>query len=91
MKTVEAICDKIVVKVTFKKDNVRESGIVIPDNVKSEPQNQGIAISVGSDVKYVKVGDVVLYHPRGGQDFIVDDIIYKVLGEAEIYGVLREG
>jgi len=89
MKKVEAICDKVVVRVVFKQ-NVRESGIVIPEGVKAEPQNQGIVESVGSDVKYVKVGDTIFYHPRGGQDFIVDDVMYKVLGEAEIYGILKE-
>ncbi len=89
MKKVEAICDKVVARVTFK-ETVRESGIVIPENVKAEPQNQGIVESVGSDVKYVKVGDTIFYHPRGGQDFIVNDVVYKVLGESEIYGILRE-
>jgi len=90
MKKVEAICDKVVVRVVFKQ-NVRESGIVIPEGVKAEPQNQGIVESVGKDVKYVNVGDTIFYHPRGGQDFIVDDIVYKVLAESEIYGILREG
>jgi co-chaperonin GroES (HSP10) len=89
MKKVEAIGDKIVVRVVFKQ-NVRESGIVIPETVKTEPQNQGVVESTGADVKYIKVGDTIFYHPRGGQDFIVDDIIYKVLGESEIYGVLKE-
>jgi co-chaperonin GroES (HSP10) len=89
MKKVEAICDKVVVRVVFKT-NVRESGIVIPETAKTEPQNQGIVESIGADVKYIKVGDTIFYHPRGGQDFIVDDVIYKVLGEAEIYGILKE-
>jgi len=89
MKTVEAICDKIVVKVVFQQE-VRKSGIVIPETIKSEPQNRGLVVSIGQDVKYIKVGDTVFYHPRGGQDFIVDDVIYKVLGEAEIYGILKE-
>ena len=89
MKKVEAICDKVVVRVTFGP-KVRESGIVIPETAKAEPQNQGIVESVGADVKYIKVGDTIFHHPRGGQDFIVDDIIYKVLGESEIYGVLKE-
>jgi len=89
MRTVEAIRDKVIVKI-IRESNVTKGGIILPDNVSKDPQGYGSVISIGEDVEKIKVGDILLFAKFGGQDIMLDGIIYKVLIDNEIYGILRE-
>jgi chaperonin GroES len=89
MKTVIAVKDKVVVKV-IRQSNITKGGIIIPDNVESAPQAYGEVISVGEEVKNIKPGDILLFAKFGGQDIMLDGVIYKVLIDNEIYGILKE-
>ena len=89
MRTVEAIKDKVVVKI-IRESNVTKGGIILPDNVSNAPQAYGEVISVGEEVNTIMVGDILLFAKFGGQDIMLDGIIYKVLIDNEIYGILKE-
>lgn len=65
------------------------SGLIIPDAVQ-EPQAFCRVISVGQDVTYVKEGQIIVCHMRGGMDTIIDKQVLKVLKEEEIYGELTD-
>lgn len=89
MRTIEAVKDKVVVKL-IREDKVTKGGIILPDSVSKDPQAYGEVISAGDDVSKIKVGDILLFAKFGGQDMMLDGIIYKVLIDNEIYGILRE-
>jgi len=89
----EAVKDKIVVKVLVPKEKITEGGIVLTeDAVKNqEPQIAGIVVSFGKDVSFdTKVGEILLMHRNAGMDMIIDKIIYKVIKDDEVYCALRD-
>jgi chaperonin GroES len=88
MKSILALSDKVIVKV-IKRDQTK-GGIIIPENVINEPQGYGKVVSIGTDIKGLNVGDVVLFAQFAGQDILLDRNIMKVLKFDEIYGVLDE-
>lgn len=88
--------DRLVVK-AVKTEEVRASGIVIPDTVKEKPQiGEVIAVGPGRLDENgrripleVKAGDRVLYAKYGGTE--VPPGILAPRGDEEEYLVLREG
>jgi len=90
MKKIQAINDHVVVKEILPSEKTTDSGLVIPQTVKTEPQKYGIVLSIGSDVNYVKVGDVVVFHQAGGQVVILNGEIIRILKNNEIYGIMKE-
>ncbi len=91
MKKVQAVGDKVVVDILDAIEKKTDSGLIIPDTVAdTSPNKYGKVISVGEDIKTINPDDIVVYHQRAGQDFIVDKKIYKVLMYGEIYGVLKD-
>lgn len=90
MKSIRAIDDKVIVEeLVIKDENKTESGIIIPQTVKVEPQKYGKVLSIGDKVEKVKVGDVVVFHQSGGQAIVINNVIQRVLKEGEIYGVVE--
>ena len=69
---------KIVVKEIKKGERVTQSGIIIADVKKREPQSEGDVVLVGEgtakDPMKVQVGMRVLFPPMSGQMFYLDDI-----------------
>lgn len=90
MKQIQAINDHVVVKEVIPTEETRESGLVIPQTIKMEPQKYGKVISVGSEAKYVKVDDIVMFHQAGGQAVIMNGEIIRILKSVEIYGIVTE-
>lgn len=86
--TMQAIKDKVFVKVQNDIEQVTKGGLIVPGTVKKEPQKYGTVISVGNDVKEIQCGDQIMYHDRGGQTVIIDGEEYRILSDNEIYGVL---
>ena len=84
--------DRVVVK-QVRQDEVRASGLVIPDTAREKPQlGQVIAVGPGrldDNGKRVaidlKVGDRVLYAKYSGQD-----VPRGVFGDEEDYMILKE-
>jgi len=87
---VQAVEDKVVVELMTLKDNVTAGGIIIPDTVEKDPQKYGKVVSVGEKVSGINVGDILLFAKFGGQDIIIENKIFRVLGLPEIYGILKE-
>lgn len=55
---VKAIMDRVFIKLDEPE---KVSGIILSEDVKN-PRNIGRVVSVGSEVKSVKVGDHVIFH-----------------------------
>ena len=58
MKKIQAINNHVVVEEVIKKEDKTDSGIIIPQTVKMEPQKYGKVLSVGENVKNVKENDM---------------------------------
>lgn len=90
MKKIQAINNHVVAEEIANIENVTEGGIVIPSNVKMEPQKYGKVLSIGEEVKNVSVGDIIVFHQSGGQTIMINGTIQKVLKNDEIYGIIRD-
>ena len=89
MKKIQAINDMIIVEELIKQEETTDSGIIMPSTVKMEPQKYGKVLSVGEEVKNVKVGDVIVFHQAGGQALYMEGVIQRVLKNNEVYGIIR--
>ncbi len=89
MKKIDAINDHVVVQEFSSAEVTTEAGIVIPNTVRTEPQKYGKVLSIGEEVKNVKVDDIVVFHQSGGQVIMLDGMIQRVLKNEEIYGILK--
>ncbi len=85
----QAVSDKVVVKVMHPKKIKTSGGIIIPDSAEAavKPQMYGEVISAGEEVKDIDAGDVIMFHGNGGQAIVLDEFICKVLCYGEIYGI----
>lgn len=83
----EAVTDKIVVEEMRRVKS--EGGIIIPEMV-NEPQRYGKVVSIGPDVEGMKIGDVIVCHPREMQTVLLEKKIYGVVRHEGIYGKLDE-
>lgn len=94
-QTLQPLADRVLVR-PMKAEEVRASGIVIPDTAKEKPQeaevlavgpgklnDQGERVAIG-----VKVGDKVLYSKYGGDEFTIDGEELKILSESDILAVV---
>ncbi len=87
--------DRVLVK-SVEEDEQVKGGIIIPDSAKEKPQEAEI-IALGTGKKdddgkavpfQVKVGDVVLVSKYGGTEVKIDDVVYQLLREDDILGIL---
>lgn len=88
--------DRVLVKAAEEKE-VKQGGIIIPDNAKEKPQ-EGVVIAVGGgklDDKgqrvpmHVKAGDRVLYGKYSGSEVKLNDEELMIMHEDDIYGILE--
>lgn len=85
---VQAVGDKIFVK--SLRRSMSKGGIILPETAgQIDPQKFGLVLSVGEKVVGIKEGDIVMFHPRGGQAIVIDNVIYAVVMAGETYGVLK--
>ena len=87
---IQAINDHVIVKEISNLEEIRESGLIIPSTVKTEPQKYGEVLSVGEKIENLKIGDTIVFHPSGGQAMIINGIILRVLKNNEIYGFISK-
>ncbi len=64
-------------------------GIYIPDAAKEKPQ-KGKVEAIGSDVKQVKVGDIVLFDKYSGSKITIDNTEYLIVKEEDILGIFEK-
>ncbi len=62
-------------------------GLYIPDAAKEKPQ-KGTVEAIGSEVKNVKVGDVVLFDKYSGSKITLDAQEYLIIKEEDILGIV---
>lgn len=62
-------------------------GIYLPDTAKEKPQ-KGRVEAVGSEVKEVKVGDLILFDKYSGSKINIEGSDYLILKEEDILGIL---
>ena len=88
--------DRILVK-RLEEEEVRKSGIIIPDTAKEKPQ-RGKVMAVGNGKVSdegkripldVKAGDQVLFGKYSGSEVRIEDEEYLILREEDILGILE--
>lgn len=85
-KMIKAVNDKIVVEEL--KRTKTEGGIIIPEG-SGDPQAYGKVLSLGEDIKTLKVGDIIVFHNHGGQAGLIGKSLLRILKYEEIYGILE--
>ena len=87
--------DRVLVK-PIEQEEVKRSGIIIPDTAKEKPQ-EGEIIAVGKgkmtdDGKLiqmdVKPGDRILYGKYSGTEVKIDDQEYLIMHQEDILGII---
>lgn len=89
--------DRVLLK-PVEKDEVRKSGIIIPDTAKEKPQ-EGKVVAVGKGKTTdegkvlpmdVKVGDRVLYGKYSGTEIKLDDQDHLIVNQDDILGIVSK-
>ncbi len=87
--------DRVLIKPT-EKEEMKKSGIIIPDTAKEKPQ-EGKVVAVGKGKTTdegkvlpmdLKAGDRVLYGKYSGTEIKLDDEDYLIIGQDDVLGVL---
>jgi co-chaperonin GroES (HSP10) len=89
MIQIQAINDIVIAEEVIKTEETLNSGIILPQTIKMEPQKYGIVTSVGEQVTNVKVGDTIIFHQAGGQAIMINGKISRVLKNPEVYGIVK--
>jgi chaperonin GroES len=63
-------------------------GIYIPDSAKEKPQ-KGKVEAVGSEVKELKVGNIILFDKYSGSKVNIDGTDYLIVKEEDILGIVE--
>ncbi|MCD6086746.1 MAG: co-chaperone GroES [Candidatus Hydrothermae bacterium] len=94
---VRPLADRVLVK-RIEEEEVKKSGIIIPDTAKEKPQ-RGEVIAVGPgrlDEKgqrvpmEVKVGDKILFSKYAGNEVKIEGEEYLIMREDDILAVIEE-
>jgi chaperonin GroES len=80
--------DRVFVSYTEELERTA-GGIYIPDAAKEKPQ-KGKVEAVGSEVKILKIGDVVLFEKYGGNKITIDGTDFLIIKEEDILGVFEK-
>jgi len=96
MMKFKPLADRLLVK-RLEAEEVKKSGIIIPDTVKEKPQ-KGKVIAVGPgrlDDKGkrvsldVKKGDSILFSKYAGTEIKIEDEEYLIMREDDVLGVIE--
>ena len=94
MAKIRPLGDRVLVEPTEAKD-VTKGGIIIPDSAKEKPM-EGKVIAIGKkrdddgkEIPFdVKVGDSVLLPKYGGTEVKINDVVFQLVREDDLLGVL---
>jgi len=85
---IKPLKDRVVVKYSEEEIEKTAGGLYVPDVAKEKPQKGTIA-AVGSEVKELKVGDVVLFEKYSGSKTKLNDVEYLIIKEEDILGIIQ--
>jgi len=85
---IKPLKERVVVKYSEEEIEKTAGGIYVPDVAKEKPQ-KGTVEAVGSEVKELKVGDVVLFEKYGGSKIKLNDVEYLIIKEEDILGIIQ--
>jgi len=72
-----------------EREQTTESGIVLPDTAKQEPQSaEVVAVGAHEDVK-VSVGEVVVVRKYSGTEVKLDGEEHRIVDAEDILGVIE--
>lgn len=75
--------------VSYAEEMERTSGgLYVPDSAKEKPQ-KGKVEAVGSEVKELKVGDVILFDKYSGSKVTLNDTECLIIKEEDILGIVE--
>ncbi len=80
--------ERVFVSYTEELDKTA-GGIYIPDAAKEKPQ-KGRVEAIGTDVKQVKVGDIILFDKYSGSKITLDNTEYLIVKEEDILGIFEK-
>ena len=92
---IKPLGDRVLIK-SSEPNEVKKSGIIIPDTAKEKPQ-EGEVIEVGPGrvseegdriEMEVKQGDKVLYGKYSGTEVTIDDVEYLIMRESDILAII---
>ena len=86
---IHPLADRIVLE-QLEQEEQTKSGIILPESAQEKPKMAKV-LGVGSEVKEVKEGDVVLYKSYGPDDVKVDGQEYMIAKEEDILATVKEG
>ena len=88
MSKIHPLADRVVLQ-QLDAEETTASGLILPDSAKEKPA-EGKIVAVGTKVKEVKVGDIVLYSKYGPTEVKIDGKDLLVLKEEEIMAILEK-
>jgi chaperonin GroES len=80
--------DRVFVSYTEEPETT-SGGLYVPDSAKEKPQ-QGKVEAVGSEVKEIKKGDIVLFDKYSGSKVKVNDTEHLIIKEEDILGIVEK-
>jgi chaperonin GroES len=87
---IKPLADRVLVK-PAEVEQKTSGGIIIPDTAKEKPQ-KGEVVAVGNGKKdepmTVKIGDNVLYGKYSETEVTIDNEVYLIMKESDIYAVV---
>jgi chaperonin GroES len=84
---IHPLADRIVLE-QLEQEEQTKSGIILPESAQEKPKMAKV-LGVGSEVKEVKEGDVVLYKSYGPDDVKVDGQDYMIAKEEDILATVK--
>ena len=88
---IKPLGDRVIIEPAAAEEKTA-SGIIIPDTAKEKPQ-QGKVIAVGNGLPdeplTVKEGDIVLYGKFSGTEVSIDNKVYLMMRESDIFGIIQ--
>ncbi len=84
---IHPLADRIVLE-QLQQEEQTKSGIILPDSAQEKPKMAKV-LAVGTEVKEVKEGDVVLYKSYGPDDVKVDGQEYMIAKEEDILATVK--
>ena len=80
--------DKVLIK---RPEEFSETpgGLIIPETSREKAMN-GEVVSIGADVKHVKIGDTIMFRKYAGTDITFnDENQYLIISEQDVLGVME--
>ena len=88
VESIKLVGDLVLLELPAPKEKTK-SGIILPDSVRDssvmDPSNMYKVVSIGPDVKNVKVGDVVLANNQ-----TMSKLPFMGMGEKEEFAIVRD-